>query len=117
MSKVTHVNSVEQWNKIATFHDENDNILVCKFGSSWCGPCGALKPKFESLASHYDNNILFITIDIDECESIADKFSISSLPTTLIIKKSIVVKTIVGADIVGIKTGIDNIITIPSQYQ
>ncbi len=114
MSKVVHVHSIEQWNEIVAAHESNGNILVCKCSANWCAPCRALAPKLEALAQNYDESqVLFLSIDIEENEEIANKFNITSLPTTLIIKNCDVVKTIVGADLVGIKMGIDNLFAEP----
>ncbi len=112
MGKVVHVESVEQWNQIVSDHEKAKNILVCKFSANWCGPCKALAPKVESLAQNYDETkVLFLSIDIEENEEIANKFNITSLPTTLIIKNCDIYKTITGADLVGIKMGIDSALT------
>jgi len=112
MSKVVHIKSIDQWNEIVAAHESNGNILVCKCSANWCAPCKALAPKIESLAQTYDiEKVLFLSIDIEENEEIANKFNITSLPTTLIIKNCDVIKTIVGADFAGIKIGIDNALT------
>lgn len=113
MTKVVHVKSIDHWNEIVTIHESNGSVLVCKFGSNWCGPCKSLAPKIDSLSLTYDENrVLFLSIDIDENEEIAKKFDISSMPTTLIIKNCKVVKTVVGADLIAIKGGIDNIFVL-----
>lgn len=117
MNQVIYIKDINQWNTIIQEHENKNNILVVCFGGTWCGPCNSLAPKFTSLAETYDNHILFLKIDIDECTLIADKFNISSVPTTLIIKKSNIVKTIVGADYIGIKVGIDNQLNLLSSYQ
>jgi thioredoxin 1 len=108
MSKLQYVKTVEEWNNIVTEHDEKKNLLVACFSASWCGPCKALKPKLEALSLQYGDAVVFLKVDIDEVEEIANKFEIASVPTTLIIKNCNVVKTVVGADILGIQTGIDN---------
>ena len=116
-SRVVHVESVDQWNDIVVAHEKNKSILVCKFSASWCGPCRALAPKVDALALTYEEDkVLFLSIDIDECQEIADKFNVTSLPTTLVIKDCKPVKQIVGADVVGIKAGIDNAL-VPDLYQ
>lgn len=108
MSKVVHVENVDEWNAIVTDHESQKNLLVVCFGAAWCGPCKALKPKFDALSANYGDAVVFLKVDIDECEEVADKFQISSVPTTLVIKNCNVIKTVVGADVLGIQTGIDN---------
>lgn len=117
MSKVIHVKSIDHWNEIVTNHESNGSVLVCKFSAIWCGPCKSLAPKIDSLSLTYDENkVLFLSIDIDENKEIAEKFDISSMPTTLIIKNCKIIKSIVGADLIAIKMGIDNIFTMTQYY-
>lgn len=106
---ITFINSTEEWNLMATQHVEKKSTMVVSFGAEWCGPCKALAPKLHTLAETYSENIQFYKVDIDKCQEIADKFNISSVPTTLIIKNCSIYKTVVGADILGIQSGLDNL--------
>jgi len=113
MTKVVHVKSTDHWNEIVTTHESNGSVLVCKFSANWCSPCKALAPKIDSLSLTYDENkVLFLSIDIEENEEIAEKFNITSMPTTLIIRNCKIIKTVVGADLVAIEGGIDNIFAL-----
>jgi thioredoxin 1 len=60
-------------------------IEVKKFEASWCGPCKALKPIFENVASKY-NDVTFSYIDVDEQFEVASKYGIRSVPTVVIEK-------------------------------
>jgi thioredoxin 1 len=60
-------------------------IEVKKFEASWCGPCRALKPIFENVASKYDD-VNFSFIDVDEQFELASKYGIRSVPTVVIEK-------------------------------
>lgn len=109
MNKVAIIETIDEWNTIAKFHKDNNNLLVCKFSTKWCPPCKVLSPKFEELSLQYDNNILFLAIDIDKNKELAEKFEISSIPTTLIIKNCEVIFTTIGANIQEIKNNIDSL--------
>jgi thioredoxin 1 len=104
-----YINSKDEWNEMARQHQELKNIIVVCFGAEWCGPCKALQPKLNDLSNNYPN-IKFIKVDIEKCPEVADKFNIASVPTTLILKDCSIYKTIVGADILGIQSGLDNIL-------
>ena len=106
---ITYICSTEEWNAMAAQHVAEKNVIVVCFGAEWCGPCRALEPKLQSVAEIY-NTHKFYKVDIDKCQEVADKFNIGSVPTTLIIKDCNIYKTVVGADILGIQTGLDNII-------
>jgi thioredoxin 1 len=60
-------------------------IEVKKFEASWCGPCKALKPIFENVASKY-NDVNFSYVDVDEQFELASKYGIRSVPTVVIEK-------------------------------
>ena len=60
-------------------------IEVKKFEASWCGPCKALKPIFENVASKY-NDVNFSYVDVDEQFELASKYSVRSVPTVIIEK-------------------------------
>jgi thioredoxin 1 len=106
MSKVTYIHSKDDWNSCLDIHQQDANTLVVCFGAPWCGPCKALKPRFEALSSKFDNNIMFVKVDIEECPELAEQFEITSLPTTLIIKTSLVKSITVGANINSIENSI-----------
>ena len=108
---IDYINSKEEWNKMARQHLELKTIIVVCFGAEWCGPCRALQPKLQDLSNNFTCKALhFYKVDIEKCPEVADKFNISSVPTTLILKDCAIYKTIVGADILGIQSGIDNIL-------
>jgi thioredoxin len=60
-------------------------IEVKKFEATWCGPCKALKPIFENVASKY-NDVNFSYVDVDEQFELAAKYSVRSVPTVIIEK-------------------------------
>ena len=60
-------------------------IEVKKFEASWWGPCKALKPIFENVASKY-NDVNFSYVDVDEQFELASKYGIRSVPTVVIEK-------------------------------
>ena len=79
---------------------ENNNIVFIKWGATWCPPCKAIQPHFEQLAKKYDGKATFITIDIDvnDFESLASLYSISSVPAFHLFKGSKFVRGFVGAN-------------------
>ena len=56
------------------------HLCIIKFTASWCGPCRAIAPVVEQLAAEY-SDIWFLSVDIDECNSIASVFNVQSMPT------------------------------------
>ena len=64
------------------------------FTATWCGPCKAFKPVMNEVAGE-GYSIKFI--DVDENQSLASKYGVRSVPTTIIEEKGIEVDRFVGA--------------------
>lgn len=65
-------------------------LVVIDFHATWCGPCKVIGPKFEELAAIHDS-VVFVKVDVDECEDIATEYDISSMPTFKFVKNGQVV--------------------------
>jgi thioredoxin 1 len=55
-----------------------------------------LGPTFERLADQYSEKVTFAKVNVDECPEIANKFSIRSIPTLILMQGGSVVETLVG---------------------
>ena len=65
-----------------------NKTVFCDFWASWCGPCRMLAPVFEEISDKYENDAIFVKIDIDEedSESAAVKYGITSIPNVIAFK-------------------------------
>ncbi|MDA1194430.1 MAG: thioredoxin [Planctomycetota bacterium] len=89
---------------LAAFTDENfdtevnqsDLPVLVDFGAAWCGPCRALAPIVEGLATDYQGRLKVGTVDIDKAPGIARNFQIMSVPTIIFFKGGEVVDKING---------------------
>lgn len=81
---VKYVNGKELEELIATA----DKPVFCDFWANWCGPCRMLAPVFEDISDKYEEQAIFVKIDVDEeeSESAAIKYAISSIPNILVFK-------------------------------
>ena len=58
---------------------------IVDFYAGWCGPCRALSPILEEIASAYKGQFDVYKVDVDQCETVADAYDIRSIPTTFFI--------------------------------
>jgi thioredoxin 1 len=61
--------------------------VVIEFSATWCGPCQQLKPVFEALTDEYKGKVEMESVDVDENPSLARKYSIQNIPTTIFFDK------------------------------
>lgn len=62
----------------------NPRPVVVDFYADWCQPCKRLEPVLRQVAQHYNGEVDFYRINVDENSDIADVFQIRSIPFLLI---------------------------------
>ncbi|MBN1492869.1 MAG: thioredoxin [Candidatus Omnitrophica bacterium] len=82
----------------ATFANEiaTNELVLIDFWASWCGPCKRLTPVIDELSQRYQGKLKVIKIDVDNNQTITEKYEIISLPTLLFIKNGECLDTVTG---------------------
>jgi len=62
-----------------------EGITVIDFWAAWCGPCRAMAPQFER-AAQLRPAYRFAKVDVDAEPDLAARFSVSSIPTLMVIR-------------------------------
>ncbi len=76
---------------------EAEGPVLVDFTAAWCGPCRALTPALEALASEYKGRVKVTKLDVDANQETPQQYGIRSMPTLLFFKQGKVVGQIVGA--------------------
>lgn len=75
---------------------KGDKLVVIDFWAQWCGPCKALGPTIEELATEYEGKAVIGKCDVDENNDLAVQFGVMNIPMLVFVKNGEMVDTLVG---------------------
>ena len=70
--------------------------VMVDFWAAWCGPCRALAPIVDELASAYSGKLKVIKMDVDKNAATPNRYNVRGIPTLLIFKDGKLQEQIVG---------------------
>ena len=65
---------------------EEKKPMLVDFYAKWCSPCRMQAPILEELAKEISDKAVICKVDVDECESLAMKYGVQSIPYIMVIK-------------------------------
>ncbi|KAI5196907.1 DUF1000-domain-containing protein [Aureobasidium subglaciale] len=106
-SKIVHIESAQQFSSLLS----SSRIVVTDFYADWCGPCKAIAPFYEQLASSLTRpgQITFTKVNTDNQKDITQTYNITAMPTFMVFKNGRETQRIRGADAKALDTAVKSL--------
>ena len=75
---------------------KSDTPVLVDFWAAWCGPCRALAPIVDQVASEYQGKLKVMKMDVDRNNVTPSRYGIRGIPALLVFKGGQVAEQIVG---------------------
>ncbi|MFZ4522259.1 MAG: thioredoxin [Bacteroidales bacterium] len=77
-------------------HQINKGISIVDFWASWCMPCKMMIPVLNEVAEEVGDSVTVCKVNIEQYQSVAQKYNVRNIPTMLIFKNGKEVDRVVG---------------------
>ena len=81
--------------------------MVVDCFADWCGPCRAIAPMFQRLATEHID-IVFVKVDVDACPRTARSLRVMAMPTFVFLKNGNRMGSFMGANETLLLRGIES---------
>ena len=70
--------------------------VMVDFWAAWCGPCRALAPIVDEIATNYSGKLKVAKMDVDKNAATPNRYNVRGIPTLMIFKGGQLQEQIVG---------------------
>jgi thioredoxin 1 len=101
-ARMKNIPLVSDHEKILTLTDKNfqhqtkNRVILVDFWAAWCGPCRLMAPVLNEMAGELNGNYYIGKINVEQYQSLAQKFKVRGIPTLVLFKNGIEVNRFVG---------------------
>ena len=102
MAKMKNTPMVADHENVLTLTDKNfqqqtkNKVVLVDFWATWCAPCRMMAPVLNDVASELTGNSLVGKINIEQHQTLAQKFNVRSIPTLILFKNGTEINRFVG---------------------
>ena len=75
---------------------KSEEMVLIDFYADWCGPCKMMSPIIDEIAEEMEGKVKVGKVNVDENQELAIKYDVMSIPTIIIYKNGMPVKSFVG---------------------
>jgi thioredoxin 1 len=101
-SRMKNTPLVDDHKNILTLTDKNfqhqtkNRLILVDFWASWCTPCRMMAPVLNDVADELNGNSHVGKVNIEQYQSLAQKFQVRNIPTLILLKNGKEVDRFVG---------------------
>ncbi len=100
--RMKNIPKVDDHQNILTLTDKNmtqqlkNKVVLVDFWAAWCGPCKMMAPVLNDVAAGLEDGKYVGKVNIEQYQSLAQKFNVRSIPTLILFKDGKEVDRFVG---------------------
>jgi len=77
-------------------HQTKNKLVLVDFWAAWCSPCRMMAPVLNEVATELNGNSHVGKVNIEEYQSLAQKFQVRNIPTMILFKNGKEINRFVG---------------------